>query len=194
MFKEFDLPDYAIEQFLSDPKRFKNYIMRGTKSPHNEKKRNPHDPKNKYGLLYTTFNNFKNRMAKVDYSVRQDFIGWYIDDPEYKLLFKEWKRSGWAREWKPSFYIKDKDKKNPITKNNIKFGLYEDIIKLSHAGRGKGVIYLKDGVNETKRYDSIRQASDDLGVAITTIRSHMKKKRKSGEWTFIQFKEIKNER
>ena len=106
-----NLPDYAIDQLLSDPIKLKLNHAMDTKPPHNEKKRNPIDPKNKYGLLYTTFNNFKNRLGKLDYNVRQDFIGWYIDDPEYKLLFKEWKRSGFAREYKPSFHIIDKKKK-----------------------------------------------------------------------------------
>ena len=136
MFEVFDLPEYVIEQMVSDPQSIKNQIMRWSKPIHNEKKRNPLDPRNKYGLLYTTFNNFKNRLGKINYSVRQDFIGWYIDDPEYTLLFKEWKRSGFAREYKPSFHIIDKTKAEPIAPKNIKMGLYEDIIKLAHAGRG----------------------------------------------------------
>lgn len=173
MFKEMEFDDYVVEQLLSNKDKVYVTLKRMCKPPHSKGKRSHYDTKTKYGLLYTTFNGIKKSCNLPNYNVRQIFVDMFINDKRFKELFKEWKKGGFPREWKPSFHIIDKDLGNPITKDNIKLDLYENTIKMAHANRGTAVTYLRDGFRVTKIYDSIREAARELEISESTVRGQL---------------------
>lgn len=174
MFKGMEFDDYMVEQLLLKKDQVHVSLKRMCRPPHS-KEGNQYDSKTKYGLLYTTFNGFKNSCDLPNYDVRQIFVDMYINDKKFKKLFKIWKKGGYPREWKPSFYVVDKKLPNPIQSDNIVLDLYENTIKMAHSNRGINVTYLRDGFRPAKIYDSIREASRDLGVSETTVREHLKR-------------------
>lgn len=169
---EMTLPDYVVTQLLEDIPKLKTRLLQMVKSPNKKGSKSPYDTKTKYGLLYTTFNTMKKKHGIPNYDKRQDFIAHYLDDPEFKHFFKEYKRGGFIREWKPSFVILNSHMENPIVPMNIKIMLYPDALKYAHKKHSTPVTELKYG-RPYKIYDSITECHRSTGVAIKTIKTHM---------------------
>lgn len=177
-----DFPEYIIEQLSDNPDLILTGLKRICKPPHIKKGYNPKDTKTKYGLLYVSYNNAKKKHNVPNYDGRYKFIDMYLSDKNFGKLFKQYKKSNFDRNKKPSLNIIDKHAENPLVASNLEFITYDKLMKKSSLTNAIKVTEFRNN-KPYKLYNSIGEAHRESKNSTTTIRYHLGKEKGTFRYT-----------
>lgn len=101
---------------------------------------------------------------------REEFYGWIMVQKNFKKLFKEWEKSGWEKDMRPS--VDRLDDYKPYSRDNIQLITWLENRTKAAKDRKKGI---NGKVNKAVRidgvmYHSYSEAYRQLGIAAGTIR------------------------